>query len=128
VSVYNRTGTVNVRTAPPVVLQVLLGVDAATATDLATERDGAPAGFLPQVQAQLTAIDPRLASLLVDLPPVTVTIEARGDVSAPRNQSRVALVCDISSEVTEGPRILRWLDRAPWDGSLPGGGPGGEPS
>jgi len=127
-SVYNRSGTVNVRTAPAAVLQVLLGTDAASAADLVAQRDSdAGGGLLPQLQAQLTAIDPRLVSMLVDQPPATVLLEARGDTQAQRNRSNVAAVVTFPSEGAEDAKIVRWFDRAPWTGALPGGArPGGE--
>ena len=49
-----------------------------------------------------------------------MTIEGRGDIADKRNQSRVAVVADLSAEASQGARILRWLDRAPWSGPLPG--------
>ena len=124
-SVYNRSGTVNVRTAPAAVFQVLLGVDAAAAADLVGQRDEDAGAVLPQIQAQLSAIDPHLATLLVNQTPRVVTIEGRGDLADPRNQSRVAAVADIRSDAGEGAKIIRWLDRAPWEGGLPPGEPGG---
>jgi len=51
-----------------------------------------------------------------------VTVEARGDLMDKRNQSRVAAVADLSAESSQGIRILRWLDRAPWAGPLPSTG------
>jgi general secretion pathway protein K len=120
-TVYSRTSTVNVRTAPPAVLQVLLNIDAATAADLATQRDAAGEGFLEVLQGQATAIDPRVTALLVDQEPTIVTIDARADTQRDTNQSHVEAVADLSSEEAEGAKIIRWLDRAPWEGVLPGG-------
>jgi general secretion pathway protein K len=120
-TVYSRASTVNVRTAPPAVLQVILNVDAATVTDLLAEREAAGEGFLALVQAQATTIDPRLAALLVDQEPAIVTIDARADTKLDTNLSRVQVVADLSSEEAEGAKVIRWLDRAPWEGGLPGG-------
>jgi general secretion pathway protein K len=119
-SVHHRGARVNVRTAPPAVLQALLNVDAASAAELVAQRGADAAGFLTQVQAQLAAIDPLAARRLTDDEPTVVQIEARADLEDARNQSRVAAVIDLSAELTEGARILRWLDRAPWVGGLPG--------
>lgn len=119
-SVYSRSPSVNVRTAPPAVLQVLLGLDAAALTELVALREADPGGFLPLVQAQATAINPQLSSLLVDGEPTVVTLEAKADLRDPRNQSHVAVVADLTAETAEGAKIIRWLDRAPWTGPLPG--------
>jgi general secretion pathway protein K len=127
-SVYSRSQAINVKTAPAAVFQVLLDTDAATAADLANQRDSDPGGFLPIIQGQVSGVDPGLAQLLVNVEPRVVLIEGRADLAEERNQSRVAAVADISSDVSEGAKIIRWLDRAPWEGGLPTGEPGKAPS
>lgn len=117
-SVYSRSRTVNVRNAPPAVLQVMLGLDAEEIADLLAQRDEQGVPLLPLVQAILTPIDPGLVEMLVDQPPQMVYVEARGDARHARNQSRVAMVADLASDVAEGVRVLRWLDRAPWTGTF----------
>ncbi len=119
-SVYNRSPKVSVDTAPPAVLRAL-GIDAAAVADLVSQRDaGAP--IRDQVKALLAAIDPILVALVDDSanPAHLVTIEARGDVASKRNQSHVEVVADLAAPATEGTRIIRWLDRAPWDARPPG--------
>jgi len=32
----------------------------------------------------------------------------------------VAVVADLATPASEGIRVIRWLDRAPWEGSPPG--------
>jgi hypothetical protein len=54
-----------------------------------------------------------------------VRIEAQADVAEERNRSSVAAIVDLASEGGEGTRVLRWLDRAPWDGPYPGQRPPG---
>jgi len=121
VTSYGKSRKLNLRSASAAVLQVLLGTDPVTAEDLIAQRDsGAP--ILEQVQGMLNTIDPLLAESVGDFPPRVVTIEARGDLVDKRNQSRVAVVADLSSESSQGVRILRWLDRAPWSGPLPSTG------
>jgi len=126
-SVYTRRengGVLNVRTVAAPVLQVLLGIDPDEAADLVVQRgQGEP--FLPIVQAKLTAVVPH-PEFVGDFNPRVVSIEARADVSAQRNQSRVAAVADLASDVAEGARVLRWLDRAPWSEPPPGLGAGAE--
>jgi general secretion pathway protein K len=116
-SVYSRTSYIRFEGAPPAVLQVLLGVDAEEIAELVEQRavDGAEA-LCPIVQAQVGEL-----ILCGAQPPRVVTIEARGDMAAERNRSRVGAVVDLRSELGEGVRVLRWLDRAPWTG-VPGAG------
>ncbi len=122
VSVHNKTGTLNLRTAPAAVLQVLLGVDAETAAAMVEERTaGSGATLLQDAQAALQAVDPNLAEQLVDQPAQIVFVEARADVRAERNRAHIAAVVDLSGETAEGVRIIRWFDRAPWTGGLPPG-------
>ncbi len=120
-SVYNRSPKISLDTAPPAVFQVLLGIDAAAAADLITQRDaGEP--IRDQVKAQLASIDPVLVALVDDsaTPPHLVMIDARGDLTTQRNQSHVQVVADLAAPASEGTRIIRWLDRAPWDARPPG--------
>jgi len=95
-SVYNRATTISVDRAPAAVFQALLGIDAAAAADLIAQRDG--------------------GAPIRDL----VTIDARGDLRTERNRSHVAVVADLATPASEGIRVIRWLDRAPWEGSPPG--------
>jgi hypothetical protein len=78
--------------------------------------------ILDQLKAQLVGAGlPTVANMLVDEPtPQLVRIDARADMSSDRNRSRVQAVAQIGSEAGEGTRILRWLDRAPWEGAPPG--------
>ena len=120
-SVYNRSPKISVETAPAAVFQAVLGIDAAAAADLVSQRDsGAPIRDL--IKAQLVAVDPALVALVDDTAnaPHLVMIDARGDVHAERNRSHVAVVADLAAPASEGTRIIRWLDRAPWEGRPPG--------
>jgi len=119
-SVYNRNPKISLDTAPAAVFQALLGIDAAAAADLVAQReDGAP--IHDQVKAQLAAIDPTLVVLVDEAanPPHMVQIDARGDLTFERNQSHVQVIADLAAPSTEGTRIIRWLDRAPWGGHPP---------
>src|SRR5262245_54033275 len=118
-SVYSRERSVNIRSTTPAVLQALLGIDAQTAQDLIAQRDTDPDGVLLQANAQLSAIDANLQNFFVNVDPRTVMIEANADLTDERNQSHVAAVVELTSEDTDGAKIIRWLDRAPWTGALP---------
>ncbi len=123
-SVYNKSPRVSLDTAPVAVLQALLGIDAAAAGELIEQRgQGVP--LQDQVKAQLAQVDPALVTLVDDTQnaPHLVTISARADLREARNQSRVEVIADLATPSSEGTRIIRWLDRAPWSGGLPGGGP-----
>ena len=120
ISVYGTSAKLNVATVTAPVLQALLGIEPDAAEDLVTQRSsGVP--LLDQLKGQLTsAALPTVANMLVDEPtPQVVRIDARGDMKAERNRSRVQVVAEIGGENNEGTRILRWLDRAPWDGVPP---------
>lgn len=114
---------VSLRRAGVPVLQALLAIDAEEAAELVDLREEQePAVFETQVLERLRALDPALAEQINrGGSPKVVRVEARADVSAPRNQARVAAVVELSSELTEGIRIIRWFDRAPWQGGLPAG-------
>ena len=120
-SVYSRSDHIHIRSAPAAVLQALLGVDADTAADLVAQRETDSNAFIQQVQAQV--VDPHLGGILTGdtEEPRTVLLEGRADTQAPRNQSSIAAVVDLTAESAEGARVIRWLDRAPWTGAiLPG--------
>jgi len=120
-SVYSRSNNIHLRNASPAVLQALLGFDADTAADLVAQRDTDSTGFFRQITTQVA--DPHLVQLMVEEEPRTVLLEGRADTQAQRNQSAVAAVVDLSSESAEGARVLRWLDRAPWSGTIVPGSP-----
>jgi type II secretory pathway component PulK len=114
---------INIMRAPAAVLQALLNIDAEQAAELIEMREEqGETVFLPQVIGQLRTLDPTFDEKLFDAGSAKIVrVEARADVSVPRNQSRVAAVIELTSDLTEGPRIIRWFDRAPWQGGLPAG-------
>ena len=113
----------SLRRAPAAVLQAILNVDAEEAAELIELREDQDIlVFETQVLERLRTLDPVLAEQLNrGGSPKVVRVEARADVSKPRNQARVAAVIELSSELTEGIRIVRWFDRAPWEATLPAG-------
>ena len=120
---------VNLRRAPAAVLQALLNTtpeETQELMDLREEDD--PLVFETQVLERLRVLDPALAEQINRGGSAKmVRVEAKADVSQPRNQARVMAVMELSSELTEGIRIIRWFDRAPWQGGLPTTG-AGEPA
>src|SRR5213594_3679360 len=115
-SVYSRSPNIHLRSASAAVLQAILGIDPDTAADLVAQRETDSNGFVQQVTTHVA--DAHLAQLMVEEEPRTVLLEGRADTQAPRNQSSVAAVVDLTAESAEGARVLRWLDRAPWTGTV----------
>jgi general secretion pathway protein K len=116
-----RADTLNAKTVTAPVLEVLFGFEPQEAADLIEQRKGADgATFLPLLQGALASRDPTMSQQLVWEAARIVYVEARADTSRERNQSTVAAVIDLSDEISDGPNPLRWFDRAPWTGSLPG--------
>lgn len=110
---------VNIRHAPDAVLQALIGDPDAVQNLLTTREQGLP--MIDQLKALVIAnaggqVDPQKYLAEYD-DPLVATIEARADVSSPRNQARIAALVDMRAGET---LILRWYDRAPFDGPVPG--------
>ncbi len=110
---------VNVRHASDAVLQALVGDPDALESLLAMRDDGGP--VMDQVRALIVAnsagqVDPTKYLAEYDDPQVA-TVEARADVTNQRNQARIAALVDLrGGEIL----VLRWYDRAPFDGVVPG--------
>jgi type II secretory pathway component PulK len=129
-SVYNLDPDLklNARTVTSPVIQVLLNKTPEEADEMIAQRDDDLAGFSLRFQSQLIAVDPSLEGLVGDKAATLVFVEARADTSDPRNQANVAAVVNLSSDEYEGPKIIRWFDRAPWRGTLPTAASFGEPA
>jgi general secretion pathway protein K len=115
---------ISVNTMPDKLIKVLLGLDAEGMEELAELR--ASEVFVEELTARLASADPGLQGVLRESPPTIVLVEARADVGQQRNRSTVAAVMNLASDEFDGPDVIRWLDRAPWDGRLPTGSAGGE--
>ena len=113
-SVYSRQQGVNLRSVTAPVLQVLLQTDAETAAELIALRKENGQAFIDGIRVEIAAVNPILSLVLVDEPPRTLRVEAHADMKQDRNRARVACVIDLDSEILDGPRVLRWLDDAPW--------------
>ena len=110
---------VNIRHAPNAVLQALVGDPDAVQNLLTMREQELP--MIDQLKALVIAnsggqVNPQKYLAEYD-DPLVATIEARADVTSPRNQARVAALVDMRAGET---LILRWYDRAPFDGAVPG--------
>jgi general secretion pathway protein K len=123
ISVHNRSGSINVRTMTGPVLQAMLGIEPGAVEDLLAQRDADPQSFVATLQSQLGSVESETGDvdLFVDEPAHTVLVEARADTRETRNRANVAAVVELSADEFDGPKILRWLDRAPWTGPMPTG-------
>jgi general secretion pathway protein K len=113
-SVYSRRQGVNLRSITAPVMQVLLQTDAETAAELVELRRENRQAFVDQIRVEIASINPVLSLILVDEEPRTLRVEAHADLKQERNRARVATVIDLDSDLLDGPRVLRWLDDAPW--------------
>jgi type II secretory pathway component PulK len=127
VSVFCKQDKINMNTITSPVLQAL-GVEAADADEMVQTRADDQTAFEALVEQKLTAIDPALANVLESGEPQMVLVEARADMSKPENRSTIAAVFSLE-ETTPGqaPPARLWMDRAPWQGTVPRGTAGGEP-
>ncbi|MGH7894341.1 MAG: general secretion pathway protein GspK [Candidatus Binatia bacterium] len=113
-SVFNRTGNINVRNAPPAVLRVLLGGAEKDDVDEEVEeviaaRTADPGSALTLMRAKVG--DP-LGRRLVDAGARTIAIDAKAVMEAGQVQARVGAVVDVGEE-SEGFHVVRWFDRLP---------------
>jgi hypothetical protein len=134
VSVFCKQLMVNLHTAPPAVIQTLLAADPAELSDLLAQRDADFQGFFGVATQRTASVCPpvptktggdgpdgvaNLCFNTKDSAPEVVAIEGRADLALSRNRSHVMAVVSFS-EAADGAKVLRWVDRAPWEGGLPG--------
>ncbi len=109
-SVFNRSATINVRTAPAAVLRVLLEGDEEEVEDIITARDEDPEGALPLIRAKIG--DPTVARRLVDRDSSTIAIDASAVMENGHVQARIGAIFEIPED-GDGFHIVRWYDRLP---------------
>lgn len=109
-SVFNRTANINVRTAPPAVLRVLLGGEERDVEEIVAARDADAGSALTLLRAKLG--DQLLARRLVDTEPIVLAIDARAKMQDGRVEARVGAVLDLGED-GDGFHIVRWFDRLP---------------
>ncbi len=109
-SVFNRSATINIRTAPPGVLRVLLDAEQEEVEEIIAARDEDPDSALSLIRAKVG--DQQLARRLVDRTASTVAIDARAVMALGNVQARVGAVVDVSED-GDGFHVARWIDRLP---------------
>jgi general secretion pathway protein K len=114
-TVYNRYGTVNVRSVTPPVLRSLFALDDEEMVQIQETQDQSASTLLSVLQTQIP--DPTLGSLLTDEPPNVVMVEVQAKYPGARVPAHVAGVIDVGDS-NEGIYVLRWIDQLPVDDSL----------
>jgi general secretion pathway protein K len=109
-STFNKTANINVRTAPPAVLRVLLGGGEADVDEVVEARAADPDSALTLMRAKVG--DPTVARRLVDRTPRIIAIDARAVMEGAQIQARVGAVVEIGED-SDGFHIMRWFDRLP---------------
>jgi len=110
-SVFNRTGNINLRTAPPAVLRALLGGEEEDAVqEILETRDGDVRAALSLMRAKLG--DRVLARRIVVRSPTTLAVDARAMMERGNVQARLGAVIEVEEDA-DGFYVVRWLDRLP---------------
>jgi general secretion pathway protein K len=109
-SVFNRSANINVRTAPPAVLRVLIGGGEEDLEEILEAREDDPASALSLMRAKIG--NQLLARRLVMRPASTIAIDARATMDKGRLSPRVGAVVNVEEDA-DGFYVARWLDRLP---------------
>jgi general secretion pathway protein K len=113
-SVFNRTANINIRSASPAVLRVLMQGEEEDVEAVIEARDADPASALKLLQAKIG--DALLSRRVVDRAPTTVAIDARASMEHGHIQARVGAIIDFSED-GDGFHVARWIDRLPARGT-----------
>ena len=97
---------------PQVVRALMPQMTLDDAEDFIAGRGEDPEGITMFLQQQLQAVIPGIEQRIRIAEPEIIRIEARADISHPRNQASVAAIVQMGTE-NDLPIILSWLDRAP---------------
>ena len=113
-SVFNRTANINIRSASPAVLQVLMQGSEEDVEAVMEARDTDPGSALKLLQAKIG--DALLSRRVVDRPPITVAIDSRAQMEHGHIQARVGAIIDFPEDA-DGFHVARWIDRLPARGT-----------
>jgi hypothetical protein len=83
------------------------------AEDFVAGRGEDPEGIRGFLSQQLEVAIPGIGTRIRIAEPEIIRIEARADISQPRNQASIAAIVQMGGGETDIPIVLSWLDRAP---------------
>jgi type II secretory pathway component PulK len=98
---------------PQVVRALLPQMTLDDAEDFVAGRGEDPEGIRTFLSQQLETFIPGIGTRIRIAEPEIIRIEARADLSQPRNQASVAAIVQMGGNETDLPVVLSWLDRAP---------------
>jgi general secretion pathway protein K len=105
-SVFNQRRQLNVRTAPPEVLQVFFALDKDELAQILDTRENAAPALIAVLEAKMPT--PFLS--FVDGPPSVLNVEVQAQLPSSRVKSHMGAVIDVG-ESAEGVHVMRWMDR-----------------
>jgi len=98
---------------PQVVRALVPQMTLGDAQDFVAGRGEDPEGVRTFLSQQLETFIPGIGTRIRIAEPEIIRIEARADLSQPRNQASVAAIVQMGGNESEMPVVLSWLDRAP---------------
>ena len=105
-SVFNERRQLNVRTAPPEVLQVFFALDNDELAQILDTRENSAPALIAVLEAKM----PTPFLNFIDGPPTVLNVEVQAQLPGSRVKSHMGAVIDVG-ESAEGVRVKRWMDR-----------------
>lgn len=109
-SVFNRSGNINMRTAPPEVLYVLVGGEVEDVEEIMDLRQEDPRAALTLLRDKLGGRT--LARRVVYRAPTTIAVEAKAIMNQGKVEARLGAIVQVEEDA-DAFFIARWLDRLP---------------
>jgi len=109
-SVFNRSGNINMRTAPPEVLFVLAGGEVEDVEEIMDLRQGNPRAALALLRERLG--ERSLQRRVVYRAPTTIAVEVKAIMDKGKVEARLGAIVQVEEDA-DAFFISRWLDRLP---------------
>lgn len=109
-SVFNRSSNINIRTAPPEVLYVLVGGEVEDAEEIIDLRQEDPRAALSLLRDKLGGRT--LARRVVYRAPTTIAVEAKAIMDQGKVEARLGAIVQVEEDA-DAFFVSRWLDRLP---------------
>ena len=109
-SVFNRSAKINMRTAPPEVLYVLVGGEGEDVEEIMDLRKEDPRAALALLRDKLG--ERSLARRVVYRAPTTIAIEVKATMDLGKVEARLGAIVEIEEDA-DAFFVSRWLDRMP---------------